>query len=148
MSSKTGVNTGKVFEQLYDTALQMKGYRLVNKTEYESFLAPSISGGKHLPDRVVETPDLRWLILSKKWQETAGTAEQKVPFEIIKLIDALIKSRGKFHYAYLILGGEGWSSKLKDVYLNGGLNMYINGHDLVKVVSSDRFLSLVNRQQL
>jgi hypothetical protein len=38
MSSKTGVNTGKVFEQLYDTALQMKGYRLVNKTEYESLV--------------------------------------------------------------------------------------------------------------
>ncbi len=111
--AKTGVNTGKIFEQLFDSSLLAKGYRILAKQEYAPFLALSISGGKHLPDRVIETPDLRWLILSKKWQETPGTAEQKVPFEIIKLIDAVLKSDGKFQYAYLIIGGDGWSFKLK-----------------------------------
>jgi hypothetical protein len=146
--SKTGVNTGKIFEQLFDTVLPTQGYRILPKDEYQSFLAPTISGGKHLPDRVIETPDLRWIILSKKWQETSGTAEQKVPFEIIKLIDAIAKSNGKFPYAYLIIGGEGWNPKLKEAYLNGDLNKYINGTELVKVVNSDRFLTLVNRKNL
>lgn len=117
--SKTGVNTGKIFEQLFDTVLPVQGYRILTDKEYAPFLAPSISGGKHLPDRVIETPDSRWLILSKKWQETSGTAEQKVPFEIIKLIDAVLKSNSKFEYAYLIIGGEGWNPKLKQVYLSG-----------------------------
>ena len=75
--AKTGINTGKIFEHLFDTVLPQKGYRILTKDEYAPFLAPTISGGKHLPDRVIETPDLRWLILSKKWQETGGTAEQK-----------------------------------------------------------------------
>jgi hypothetical protein len=146
--SKTGVNTGKIFEQLFDTVLPVQGYRILTKDEYSPFLAPTISGGKHLPDRVIETPDLRWLILSKKWQETGGTAEQKVPFEIIKLIDAVTKSNGKFPYAYLIIGGEGWTPKLKESYLNGDLNQYINGTELVKIVNPDRFLTLINRKNL
>jgi hypothetical protein len=146
--SKIGVNTGKIFEQLFDTVLPVQGYRILTKDEYSPFLVPTISGGKHLPDRVIETPDLRWLILSKKWQETAGTAEQKVPFEIIKLIDAIKNSNGKFPYAYLIIGGEGWTPKLKAAYLNGDLNQYINGTELVKVINPERFLTLINRKIL
>jgi hypothetical protein len=97
---------------------------------------------------VIETPDLRWLILSKKWQETSGTAEQKVPFEIIKLIDAIKNSNGKFPYAYLIIGGEGWTPKLKEAYLNGDLDRYINGTELVKVINPERFLTLISRKTL
>ncbi len=50
--AKTGVNTGKIFEQLFDTVLPAQGYRILTKDEYAPFLAPTISGGKHLPDRV------------------------------------------------------------------------------------------------
>jgi hypothetical protein len=146
--TKTGVNTGKIFEELFNTVLPMKGYRILEKKEYQSFMPLSISGGKHLPDKVIETPDNRWLILSKKWQETSGTAEQKVPFEVIKLIDAIKSSDHRFPYAYLILGGEGWTPKLKEFYLKGGLNQYINGYNLVRIVNSDQFLTLVNRNKL
>lgn len=146
--TKAGVNTGAVFEQLFNTVLPMKGYRIIDRQEYEPFIPPTLSGGRHRPDKVIETPDARWLILSKKWQETPGTAEQKVPFEVIKLIDTINKSNNKFPYSYLILGGEGWTPKLKDFYLRGGLNQYINGHHLVRIVNSDQFLTLVNRNKL
>ena len=146
--AKAGVNTGAVFEQLFNAVLPMKGYRILGRQEYEFFIPPSISGGKHRPDKVIETPDGHWLILSKKWQETTGTAEQKVPFEVIKLIDTINNSNKKFPYAYLILGGEGWNPRLKDFYLKGGLNPYINGHHLVHIVNSDQFLTLVNRNKL
>jgi len=145
---KKGVNTGKIFEQLFTGVLEMKGYRIVDKVEYQPFIPVSISGGRHIPDKVVETPEKIWLLLSKKWQETSGTAEQKVPFEVIKLIDAIQKSNNKFPYAYLILGGEGWTPHLKDFYLKGGLNPYINGHDLVRILNSDQFLTLINRNKL
>ncbi len=69
LMSKTGINTGTIFEQLFDPVLPVQGYRILTKDEYAPFLAPTISGGKHLPDRAIETPDWRWLILSKKWQE-------------------------------------------------------------------------------
>jgi len=146
--AKSGINTGKIFEELFNTVLPMKGYRILGKEEYQEFIPPSISGGRHLPGKVIEAPDKRWLILSKKWQETPGTAEQKVPFEVIKLIDAIRNSNGKFPYAYLILGGEGWTVKLKAFYLVGGLNQYINGYELVRIVNSNQFLTLVNRNKL
>jgi hypothetical protein len=40
--SKTGINTGKIFEQLFDTVLPAQGYRILNKDEYAPFLAPTI----------------------------------------------------------------------------------------------------------
>lgn len=146
--NKMGVNTGLIFEQLFNTVLPMKGYRIIDKAEYQPFFPLSISGGKHLPDKVIETPDSRWIILSKKWQETRGTAEQKIPFEVIKLINTIENSKDKFCYAYLILGGEGWTPKLKSFYLNGGLNQYINSFELVHIVNSDQFLTLINRNKL
>jgi len=146
--SKAGINTGAVFEQLFNTVLPMKGYRIIDKQEYKPFIPLSISGGTHIPDKVIETPDGRWLILSKKWQEIRGTAEQKIPFEVIKLIHTVKKSNNKFPYAYLIIGGEGWTPKLKSFYLNGGLNQYINGFELVHIVNTDQFLTLVNRNKL
>lgn len=145
---KSGINTGTVFEQLFNTVLPLKGYRIVDKPEYEPFIPLSISGGRHIPDKVIETTDGRWLILSKKWQETRGTAEQKIPFEVIKLIHTIKNSNNKFPYAYLILGGEGWTPNLKSFYLSGGLNQYINGFELVHIVNSDQFLTLINRNKL
>lgn len=60
--SKAGVNTGKIFEQLFDTVLPLKGYRIIPKAEYESFVPPNLTGGRHIPDKVIETPDSKWLI--------------------------------------------------------------------------------------
>lgn len=146
--TKVSNNTWLMFEQLFNTVLPLKGYRVVEKKEYEPFVPLSISGGRHIPDKVIETPDGRWLILSKKWQESRGTAEQKIPFELIKLIDTINNSNTRFSSAYLILGGEGWTSELKSFYLKGGLNQYINGHNLVRIVNSDQFLTLLGRNKL
>ena len=38
-----------------------------------------------------------------KWQETSGTAEQKVPFEVMCLADAVRETGATT--AYLVLGG-------------------------------------------
>jgi hypothetical protein len=43
-----------------------------------------LGGGKHIVDVVAEK-DGRRLIVSLKWQQVSGTAEQKVPFEVICL---------------------------------------------------------------
>lgn len=42
--SKIGVNTGKIFEQLFDTVLPAQGDRILTKDEYAPFLVPTISG--------------------------------------------------------------------------------------------------------
>jgi hypothetical protein len=52
-----------------------------------------------------------------KWQQTSGTAEQKVPFEVMCLADAVQSNLADA--AYLVLGGDGWT--LRDYYVSGAL---------------------------
>jgi hypothetical protein len=61
-------------------------------------------GRRHFVDVIAERDGKRFLV-SLKWQQVSGTAEQKVPFEVISLADAVNKNG--FTKAYLVLGGEG-----------------------------------------
>ena len=47
------------------------------------------------------TKDRQKILISVKWQQVSGTAEQKVPFEIIGLADAVLT--GEYAKAYLVL---------------------------------------------
>ena len=81
-----------------------------------------------------------------KWQQVGGTAEQKVPFELICLIDIMIRQPDKFHAAYLVLGGTGWS--LRDFYIAGGLNDYIKRTELVTILDLEHFVAKANKGEL
>jgi len=61
-------------------------------------------GGTHKVD-VVAGQGTDEILISLKWQQTGGTAEQKVPFEVMSLADAVRGNRGT--RAYLVLGGDG-----------------------------------------
>ena len=79
-----------------------------------------------------------------KWQQVSGTAEQKVPFEIICLIEAI--ESGEYEKAYLVLGGEGW--KLRDVYVAGVLKRYILNSERVDIVTLESFVGRANQGKL
>ncbi|MCH8949102.1 MAG: hypothetical protein IIB87_01835 [Chloroflexi bacterium] len=99
--------------------------------------------GRHIADVVAEAGTDRYLI-SLKWQQVSGTAEQKVPFEVICLSEAV--QEGEFNKAYLVLGGDGW--KLRDFYTSGGLARYLISADLVHIVTLERFVALANQGDL
>ncbi len=99
---------------------------------------------QHKIDVLAEDPAGSQYLISMKWQQVGGTAEQKIPFEVICLIEAM--KQEKFQSAYLVLGGDGW--RYKDVYLSGALNEYIRGAEQVHIVSLDRFVSLANQSKL
>jgi hypothetical protein len=63
---------------------------------------------RHFVDVIAEKDGKRFLV-SLKRQQVSGTTEQKVPFEVISLADAVTKDG--FTKAYLVLGGEGWTSR-------------------------------------
>jgi hypothetical protein len=65
-------------------ALEGGGYSVQKRVE----VGTRLGGGKHIVDVLAEK-DRRRLIVSLKWQQVSGTAEQKVPFEVICLEDAL-----------------------------------------------------------
>ena len=88
----------------------------------------------------------RSLIVSLKWQQVSGTAEQKVPFEVICLAEAVKNGNGAFQKAYLVLGGDGWT--LRDFYANGGLQEHLTYAEFVEILPLERFVARGNSGQL
>ena len=120
-------------------ALMQAGYTYFTQVN----IGQRLGGGRHIVDVLAEK-DTKKMLISMKWQQVGGTAEQKVPFEVISLIDAV--RSGPYAKAYLVLGGEGWS--LRDFYTGGGLEDYIGGMDAVDIISLESFVAEANRGHL
>lgn len=120
-------------------ALTRGGYAY--KTQVKVGTRPG--GGRHMADAVAEKDGQRWLI-SMKWQQTSGTAEQKVPFEVISLSEVV--PLGNYTGAYLVLGGPGWT--LRDFYTGGGLEKHLVHADKVKIVTLEEFVAKANQGKL
>ena len=106
-------------------------------------LGQRLGCGRHYVDAVAEKNGRKFLV-SVKWQQVSGTAEQKVPFEVICLAEAL--DGGEFERAYLVLGGEGWT--LRDFYTSGRLRKYLVNSDKVEVITLESFVGRANQGRL
>jgi hypothetical protein len=131
--------TGGVLEQMVLPALDQGGYTYNTQVN----LGQRLGLGRHFVDAVAAKDGRRFLI-SVKWQQVSGTAEQKVPFEVICLIEAL--EMGTFEKAYVVLGGEGWT--LRDFYAGGGLKKYLMNSDKVEVIRLETFVGRANQGKL
>lgn len=137
--------SGQILESLVEPVLTKNGYVF----SAQPIVGQSISGGKHKLDVLITsiaTPTM-FIPLSLKWQEVSGSAQEKVPFEVIKLIHLIRNNPQLYPYALIVLGGEGWSS-IKEFYLKNGLSTYIVDSHLVKIISLDAFITLANRKQI
>ena len=90
--------------------------------------------------------DGRKFLISLKWQQTSGTAEQKVPFEVISLVQGILDTGDVYSKAYLVLGGEGW--RLRDFYTGGGLEKHLEYADKVDILTLERFIAFANQGKL
>ncbi len=134
--------TGAVLEDLILPALSKGGY----KFQRQVLVGTRPGGGVHKIDVLAEDERGHTYLISLKWQQVGGTAEQKVPFELICLTDIIKRNPDRFHAAYLVLGGTGW--KLKDFYLNGGLNEFIIDARLVHLIGLEAFVARANSGRL
>lgn len=142
MLSPRDTRTGDVMEQMSIPALRRGGYTYRKHVN----IGKRPGGGKHIIDLVASKGDEKSILVSLKWQQTGGTAEQKVPFEIICLIKALRNNEGKYGRAYVVLGGGGWT--LRDFYVSGGLNEYLKDSDLIRVIRLESFVAVANNGKL
>src|SRR5258708_2364455 len=106
--SPRDTGTGRVLEEMVLPSLHRGGYTYPTGPQK---IGLRLGGGAHYVDVIAEKSGVKYLV-SLKWQQVAGTAEQKVPFEVICLADAVLT--GQFAKAYLVLGGEGW--KLRNFF--------------------------------
>lgn len=131
--------TGGVLEAMILPALRRGGYRYLTQQQ----IGQRFGGGKHFVDVIAEKEGQKYLI-SLKWQQVSGTAEQKVPFEVICLAEAVLE--GICGRAYLVLGGEGW--KLRNFYVDGGLRKHLVHADRVDIITLESFVAKANQGRL
>lgn len=134
--------TGQVLESMISPALRRGGYDWREQT----IIGQRLGGHRHKVDILAFKAGSPEIPISLKWQQSSGTAEQKVPFEVICLADLVQRSRGRFKKAYLVLGREGWS--LKDFYLKKGLDAYLKNCEIVEILSLEGFVAKANQGKL
>ena len=128
--------TGAVLEAMVLPALEMGGYSI----ERQVRLSDRLGGGRHYGDIMAQKDGCR-IIISLKWQQSSGTAEQKVPYELMCLADVLSRNED-VHKAYIVFGGDGWT---KDSFFLGELNDWVNTTEYVDVVRLDIFVAKANQ---
>jgi hypothetical protein len=132
-------STGGVLEAMVLPALKNGGYTY----EVQVKVGKRLSGGNHFVDVVAEQ-DGRRLLISMKWQQVSGTAEQKVPYEVICLLEAL--EDAQYGKAYLVLGGEGWT--LRSYFIGDGLKKFLAYADKVEILTLEGFVGRANAGKL
>ena len=128
--------TGAVLEQMVLPALEMGGYII----ERQVRLTDRLGGGKHYGD-IVASKNGERIVISLKWQQSSGTAEQKVPYEFMCLADVLAND-STIHKAYIVIGGDGWT---KHSFFLDGLDGWVNTKEFVDVLRLDSFVARANK---
>jgi len=131
--------TGRDMEKFIRISLESGGYEYQEQVRVTNRLG----GGKHYADFLASL-DGENIIISSKWQQTSGTAEQKVPYEYMCLAHVLSNSP-EIHKAYIVIGGEGWTKH--EFYLNG-LENWVNTDEFVDVIRMENFIAKANRGNL
>ena len=137
--SPRDTGTGGVLEDMVLPALTRGGYEVRRQV----LVHERPGGRKHKVDAVA-VKDGGQVLISLKWQQTSGTAEQKVPFEVICLSVAV--RADNYEKAYLVLGGGGWT--LRDYFTSGALADHLKDSDTVEIVTLETFIALANSGRL
>jgi hypothetical protein len=137
--SPRNTRTGGVLEQMVLPALDQGGYTY----EVQVHIGQRLGCGQHVVDVIAEK-DGQKLLISMKWQQVSGTAEQKVPFEVICLLEAL--ESNSYHRGYLVLGGEGWT--LRSYYVSGQMTKYLKYGDKIEILTLESFVARANASKL
>ena len=134
-----GTVTGKTLESVIRAVLETNGYHY----EEQKVIGKSIYGGDYRADFVIGE-----VIISCKWQQTQGTAEQKIIYEIASLIQIIKNSQGKYRRAYIVIGGKGFSKNALNYLLNQRFrDIFVDGN-LVEIKDLDSMITLINKGSL
>ena len=130
-------STYQVLEAMVLPSLTQGGYTYQKQVD----VGRRPNGSKHYID-VLAQKEGRKILISLKWQQVPGTAEQKVPYEVICLIKTIRDSNQEFDRAYIVLGGPGWS--LRDYYASGDMYEYLPYREYVSIMTLEDFVAQAN----
>jgi len=123
------ISSGKAFEKVLADYL--------TKKYSNAIIEEQIKVGKKIgvnKNYVVDILFNRKILISAKFQDTGGTAEQKIPHEIINL-QHLCENYG-YEKAYIVYSGQGFT--LMESYKSTEMSRYITAPN-VKILSFEEF---------
>jgi hypothetical protein len=107
----------------YESIIEMCIKRSCEKNNLEAIGQAIVGikpgGGKHRVDwEIIDKSDKNSRgLISCKYQGTSGTAEEKMAYEVIKLLHAM-KLDPRYKKSWIIMGGEGWSPGMREFIKN------------------------------
>ena len=130
----------------YEAIIEMCIKRSCEKNNLEAVSQANIGikpgGGKHRVDWEISDksdPNSRGLI-SCKYQGTSGTAEEKMAYEVIKLLYTM-KLDSRYKKSWIIMGGEGWSTGMRE-FINNHLSDWIPAmQNKVSILTTDQLIN-------
>ena len=75
-------------------------------------------------------------------------AEEKIPFEVIKLLHTLRENPAAYDKAYIVVGGDGFSPGLVEFYLSEEFRSYIRDSAKIEILTLNDLITRANRGAL
>ena len=139
-----GTKTGSTLEVTVEAVLINNSYAVTK----QQVVGTKPGGGRHRADIVGMRPNGSKFLVSLKWQQTAGSAEEKIPFEVIKLLHALRENPASFDKAYIVIGGDGFNPGLVEFYLSEEFRSYVRQSEKIEILTLNDFITRANRGAL
>ena len=134
--------TGSNYETIIEMCIKRSCEKNLLTAVPQATVGEKPGGGKHRVDWEIyrnSNPEIRGLI-SCKYQGTSGTAEEKIAYEVIKLLHTM-KVDPRFKKAWIIMGGEGWSTGMRE-FVNSHLVEWIPAMpNKVEILTTDQLIS-------
>jgi|LauGreDrversion4_2_1035121.scaffolds.fasta_scaffold282393_2 hypothetical protein len=83
--------------------------------------------------------DIRGLV-SCRSQSTSGSAEEKIPFEVVRMLQTMSLD-SRYRRGWVILGGNGWSPGLLDFYVHDLDEFIPQMKNKITILRTDQLLS-------
>lgn len=140
--AKRDTTTGSNYEAIIEMCIKRSCEKNDLMAVSQSTIGEKPGGGKHRVDwEIYKKSDENYRgLISCKFQTTSGTAEEKIAYEVIKLLHAM-KTDSRYKKSWIIMGGEGWSTGMR-IFVNEHLSEWIpEMKDKVEILTTDQLIS-------
>jgi len=140
--SPRDTSTGSAYESIVEQCVKRSCEKYGLDARSQQTIGVKPGGGNHRIDyELISKSDsnLRGL-LSCKIQNTSGTAEEKIAYEVIKLLHAM-KVDVRYKRAWIVMGGSGWSNGMRTFVNEELVNWIPEMRNRVTILTTDELIT-------
>ena len=133
--------TGSHYESIIELCIKRSCEKNNLEAIGQAVVGVKPGGGKHRVDwEIIDKSDKNSRgLISCKYQGTSGTAEEKMAYEVIKLLHAM-KLDPRYKKSWIIMGGEGWSSGMREFIRSHLCEWIPEMKESVSILTTDQLL--------